>query len=237
MLIKFSNDTAALLRAELAEFKQLNEPNETETQFDLSKVKKLKGFRTELVKNWLKCIQQLDQLIQQQGKEKDYAREKIKVLIQALKHYKTSCEYYPRLKDFLNSIPDNTDGIVGFMLIASSLIAYLSLPFIVVPLFIFSWIVLDLVFNNRTAAKTLETSIWTIEEEITTLREANSILNIQLAVSQIPIQIQRSQAIPIPSTSSAYSPGFYRSMENQSIENKPSPTNSLFASFSSTSSS
>lgn len=237
MLIKFSNDTATLLSAELAEIKQLNGPNEAETQFDLSKIKKLKGFRTELVKNWLKCIQQLDQLIQQQGKEKDYALEKINALIQALKQYKTSCEYYPRLKDFLNIIPDNTDGIVGFMFIASSLIAFLSLPFIVVPLFIFSWIVLDLVFNNRTAAKTLETSIWTIEDEIRTIGKANSILNIQQPTPQMPIQIQRSPVIPIPSTSRAYSPGFYDPVEYQTIENKESPTNSAFASFSSTSSS
>ena len=242
MLIEFSRHTFALLTAELSAIKQLAASNENETQIDLSRIKKLKGYRTELVKNWLKCIQKLDQLTQQQDPEKLYALKKINALIEALKHYENSCEYYPRVKDFLNIIPDNTSEIVGLTFIASGFIAYLFPPFLIVPLLIISWTVLDLVFNNRTAAKTLEACRWATEEEVRTIHKANLILKpASLLTVRTPISSEFrtlvSPEIAIPNTSRAYSPSFFCSVEDQSIENKFSPTNSMFASFSSTSSS
>ncbi|HEY2566973.1 MAG TPA: hypothetical protein VGH95_04625 [Candidatus Aquirickettsiella sp.] len=111
--MKFSDSTATLLKT-LPFLNELNWSDETENTLDLTSIKQLKGCRTTLVRDCLKFIQKLDVLAEAKGNEKNYALENINALIQALKQYKISCRRYPRLKDFLNIIPDNTSGMVGY---------------------------------------------------------------------------------------------------------------------------
>jgi hypothetical protein len=187
--MKFSDSTAILLKT-LAFLNELNWSGETENILDLTSIKQLKGCRTTLVQDCLKFIQKLDVLAEApEEKQKIYAFKKIQALTQALYHYKISCERYPRLKNFLNIIPDNTSGIVGFMIIASALTSIAFPPLAVLPLFIFSWVMLDLFFNNRDAAKNFNEILSILQNELRTIQEGDTLLNPTPNTPSAPITI------------------------------------------------
>ena len=173
-IIKFSDRTARSLK-ELPFLNALNWSGENENTFDLTSIKRLKGCRTRLVQDCLEFIRKLDVLARGNEKE-NYALEKIKTLIEALNHYKISCDRYPRIKDFLNIITDNTSGMVGFMLIASTIASLAFPPLTAIPLFIFSWVLMDLFFNNREEAKNLTEILLKIQDDLRIFQENDTIL-------------------------------------------------------------
>ncbi len=102
-----------------------------------------------------------------------------------------------------------------FILVISLFITSAYLPLVVVPLFIISWIGMDLFFNNREAAKNLKKKLSLHKENLRKIEEADDILKPKsYTPSQTPIQTEVSPVpapIPVPSTSYAT---FYRSAEN-----------------------
>jgi len=69
----------------------------------------------------------------------------------------------------LNLIPDHIGSIVGFALFVSSALSIVSPPFAVIPIVIFFWILMDLSFNNREAAKKLQEALYSIKAELRTI--------------------------------------------------------------------
>lgn len=153
--MKFSDSTATLLKT-LAFHNELKWCHETENTLDLTSIKQLKGCRTTLVQDCLKAIQELDVLKDSDKNKKNFAFKEIKKLIQALEQYKISCERYPRLKDFLNIIPDNTSEMVCFMIIASGFASFLFPPTAAVTLFIVSWALMDFFLIIEKTLKTFK---------------------------------------------------------------------------------
>lgn len=230
MLMKFSDPTATLLKT-LAFQNELKWSHETENTLDLTSVKQLKGCRTTLVRNCLKFIQKLDVLAETEGDKKNYALENINALFEALKQYKISCERYPRLKDFLNIIPDNTRGVVGFMIIASAFASIAFPPLAAIPLFIFSWALMDLFFNNREAAKNLQETLYNVADELRTIDAAESILKNKIQSTPTAVQTPSSSAaisIPGPSTRRDHSVCFYGSIENKPINHEETNGSAIF---------
>ena len=226
MLIKFSDSTATLLKT-LTFLNELNWSDETENTLDLTSIKQLKGCRTTLLQDCLKLIQKLDVLAEAEGDEKNYALVNINALIEVLNHYKTTCEHYPRLKDFLNIIPDNMSGIVVFLIIASVLASIAFPPLAVIPLFIVSWVLMDLFFNNREAAKNLQATLYMFEDDLRTIDSANNILKIKVQPTPTAVQTPSSTppiSIPGPSTSRNYSARLYGSIENKPINQNQDET-------------
>lgn len=190
MLMIFSDFTATSLKT-LPFLNALNWSDEN--TLDLTSIKQLKGCRTTLVRDCLKFIKKLDAIATANVNEKNYALESIKVLIEKLKQYKSSCERYPRFKDFLNIIPDNTSGIVGFTIIAGALASIACPPLAAIPLFIFSWVLMDLFLNNRDAAKSFNEILFTFQEELSILQERNRIIQPKSTTpSSVPIEITAS---------------------------------------------
>ncbi len=138
-------------------------------------------------------------------------------LVKSLKTYIQSSERHPRLKKFLNFIPDYTNGIVGFTLIAISLLSIVSPPLATIPVGIFFWILMDLSFNNREAAKNLQECLYSVENELRKIQGVDGILKNKEAPAQITIQNPIiSQAGP--STRKDYSVQFYGSTESNQDE-------------------
>lgn len=213
MLIEFSNRTASLLK----DHPQIAPLSWDGNKLDLASIKQLKGCRTELLQDCLRFIQKLDSLIEnnffKDDKEKNYADKTIQSLIAGLKKYSESCEYYPRIKDFLNIIPDNTSSMVGFTLVISALIAVSVFPpLAVIPLVILSWIMMDLFFNNREEASTFKDIVFTAKAELRTIEEATDILNKEYAIQTPSLPIQS-----MPSTSRDSS--FYGAVNNSGETN------------------
>lgn len=234
MLIEFSNGTATLLKAQLGYIEQLSWSDENENKLDLASIKQIKGCRTKLVQDCLKFIQRLDELVESNffnnNKEKNYVDETIKSLIENLKKYTASCERYPRIKDFLNIIPDNTSSMLGFILLISALMATASPALAVIPLVIFAGVLMDLFFNNRKAAKKLTEILFTVQAELRTIEEADTIFKSKVHPSQSATQTQVSYIPSIPGTSrTVYSANFYRPAENQSDTNSINSTSSFTA--------
>lgn len=221
--MKFSVSTATLLKT-LAFHNELKWCHETENTLDLTSIKQLKGCRTTLVQDCLKAIQELDVLKDSDKNKKKFAFKEIKKLIQALEQYKISCERHPRLKDFLNIIPDNTSEMVCFIIIASVFFAYLVFsPAAAITLFIVSWALMDFFFNNRKAAKNLQEKLCKVKDELSIIGKADKILKIKVQATPTAVQTPSSTPpIPIPGSSSSsrdYSARFYSSYG--SLENKP----------------
>lgn len=211
--MKFSDSTATLLKTLLFP-NALHWSGETKNILDLTSIKQLKGCRTTLVRDCLKFIQKLDVLAKGEGDERNYALANINTLIQALNHYKISCERYPRLKDFLNIIPDNMSGVVGFLIIASALASIAFPPLAAIPLFIFSWVLMDLFFNNREAAKNLQEALYKVEDEIRTIDAADNILKIKV---QPPTAVQTpSSSTTMITAGTSHSPRMYGSVNQRS---------------------
>lgn len=95
MALQFSDTTAKLLKA----LPFYNELFSDETNTNLSCIKQLTGCRAILVQNCLEIIKKLDDITDLKGDKKKNNLEKIKVLIQMLNEYKSSCERYLRCKD------------------------------------------------------------------------------------------------------------------------------------------
>ncbi len=209
MLLEFSNHTVRLLKFHLPNIAQLSWD---ENKLDLTHVRQLKGCRTELVGDCLTFIQKLDSLVINSDQEKNYVNNTIRSLIASLKKYNASCEYYPRIKDFLNIIPDNVTGIVVFTLLISSLLTTVFPPLAVIPLLILSWIIMDLFFNNREEAKAFKDTLYTAKDELNTIEKTADILNKSYPAQNIN-QTNNSPA-PIPSTSGT-SFSFYGTVNNQ----------------------
>lgn len=223
--MKFSDSTATLLKTPF--LNELNWLDETGNTLELTSIKQLKGCRTTLVQDCLKFIQKLDVLAEAEGDEKNYALANIKALIEALHHYKISCERYPRLKDFLNIIPDNVSGVVGFFIIASALASIAFPPLAAIPLFIFSWMLIDLFFNNREVAKNLQETLYMLEDDLRTIDSANNILKIKV---QPPTAVQTPPSSPIMITpSTSHSSRMYGSVNqrNPHTTNTNSPSTSF----------
>jgi len=220
MLLIFSDFTATSLKT-LPFLNALNWSDEN--TLDLTSIKQLKGCRTTLVRDCLKFIKKLDAIAIATANvnEKNYALESIKVLIEKLKQYKSSCERYPRFKDFLNIIPDNTSGIVGFTIIAGALASIACPPLAAIPLFIFSWVLMDLFLNNRDAAKSFNEILFTFQEELSILQERNRIIQPKSTTpSSVPIEI---------TASTSHSPRMYNSIikGNPHNSNMNSPSTSF----------
>ncbi|MCH9636866.1 MAG: hypothetical protein WBV88_05550 [Candidatus Rickettsiella isopodorum] len=235
MLIEFSNGTATLLKAQLGYIEQLSWSDENENKLDLASIKQIKGCRTKLVQDCLKFIQKLDELVERNffnnnNKEKNYVDETIKSLIEHLKKYTASCERYPRIKDFLNIIPDNTSSMLGFILLISALMATASPVLAVIPLVIFAWVLMDLFFNNRKAAKKLTEILFTVQAELRTIEEADTIFKSKVHPFQSATQTQVSSMPSIPGTSrTVYSANFYCPAGNQNDTNSINSTSSFTA--------
>lgn len=205
MLVKFSDATASLLKIELPKIGSLFEI-EDENNLNLANIKQLKGCRTGLIQDCLKLIQELDALapirfINTEEKE-NHLIESRKSLIEGLKKYLSSCERYPRTKDFLNIIPDNLSGMVSFTIIASIFTAILISPsYFIIPFGILIWVGIDLVFNNRGAVKNFREVIFTAEDELRTIKEASEIFN---RCMQKTLETEETPLIEVPSTSRGY---------------------------------
>lgn len=212
MDLEFSNTTATLLKEQLT-FEQLVWI--TENTLDRASIKKLKGCRTQLVEDCLKSIIELDRLGSMSEEKKNFSTTSTQFLVNSLKTYIQSSERYPRLKKFLNIIPDHTDGMVGFALIATSALSIVSPPFAFIPLGIFFWILMDLSFNNRQAVRNLQESLFNVENELIKIQEVDNILKNQEAPTPIAIQNPTTSQAG-PSTSSNYSAQFYGSIQSES---------------------
>jgi len=224
MLIKFSDSTATLLKT-LAFLNELNWSDETKSTLDLTSIKQLKGCRTTFVRDCLQFIQKLDVLADAEADKKNYALANIDALKEALNHYKISCERYPRLKDFLNIIPDNMSGVVGGFIIASALASIAYPPLAAIPLFIFSWVLIDLFFNNREVAKNLQQTLYMLENDLRTIDSANNILKVKEQVTPTAVQTPSSSPIMVTAGTS-HSPRMYGSVNqrNPQITNMNSPS-------------
>lgn len=230
MLKAFSVNTAALLKT-LSFLEALNWSGENQNILDLTSIKRIKGCRTILVQDSLILIQKLDKLAEKSAEDriKSYVSRKMKELIENLKRYNVSCERYPRIKDFLNIITDNIGEMVVFMIIASVGASIAFPPLAVIPLFIFSWVLMDLFFNNRDEAKNLHNLLHSILDELTTLEKADIILNPEIHAAQNAIPTQPSRLTPEPSTSrncKNYAPNFHGSIEDGQVNTEKSSINS-----------
>lgn len=221
MDLVFSNTIAELLKEQLT-YEQLVWT--TENTLDRASIKKLKGCRTELVEDCLKSIIELDRLGFTNEEKKQFSLASAQRLVESLKTYLQSSERYPRLKKFLNVIPDHTGGIVGFILIATSALSIVSPPFALIPVSIFFWILMDLSFNNREAAKNLQESLYNIKNELIKIQEVDYILKNkekeQIAVQESLI----SEAGPSTSNYPAY---FYGSIQSKPSDQNETPDHSL----------
>ncbi len=221
MNLEFSNTTAALLKEQLA-YEQLAWT--TENTLDRASIKKLKGCRDQLVEDCLKLISQLDNFSLINAEKKPFSSASILELVESLKTYLQSSKRYPRLKKFLNFIPDNTDGIIGFILIATSLLSIVSPPFASIPVGIFFWILMDLSFNNRKAAKTLQESLYSVENK---LRKIQEVEDYMLKNEEAPAQsVVQTPLISQAGPSTSYSAQFYGSTENNQDELTEHPSTS-----------
>lgn len=231
MLIKLSNATAALLKTQL-HYEQWVWSNEN--SLDLASIKQLTGCRAELVQDCLKLIQTLDSLVERNffntDQEKNYAKATIESLIEGLKKYTASCERYPRLKNFLNIIPDDVSSMVGFTLIISSLIATLFPPLAVIPVVIFAWILTDLFFNNRDEAKNFKEIVYTAKDELRTIEEANNIFKTRIYNPSQTVTQTEESSLSLPGTS-GYSVRFYNSIEDQGKTSSINSTTQIQPSF------
>ncbi|MGC1853912.1 MAG: hypothetical protein WA659_00840 [Candidatus Aquirickettsiella sp.] len=224
MLLEFSNATTISLKAH-SFIAQLGWSNEN--KLDLASIKQLKGCRTKLVQSCLIFIQKLDASAKidsfNSNEKKNYALQTTQKLLESLKKYKESSERHPRIKNFLNIIPDNTNGIVGFILIISSLITTLFPPLAIIPLIIVAWVLIDLFFNNREEAKNLKEILFTAKDELSTIETATDLLTKKRQSTQTQIA-----AAPIPSTSGTkYNSIFYRSGDDQSETSSINSTSSF----------
>lgn len=236
MNLKFSDTTAALLKAQLA-YEQLAWT--TGNELDLASIKKLKGCRNQLVEACLRLIANLDSFNSNEER-KEYSTTTTQQLTANLKKYIHSSEKHPRLKKFLNFIPDHTSGVVVFTLIVSSVIAIFAyLPLAVIPIVIIPWIAMDLSFNNREAAKNLQEILYNVADELRTVETADNILKIKVQPAREPIEIQTPSSttspisIPRPSTSKNYSARFYGSIKHNPISQDESQDNQSTSSLSS----
>lgn len=169
------------------------------------------------MRDCLKFIQKLDVLAEADGNKKNFALVNINTLKEELNHYKISCERYPRLKDFLNIIPDNISEVVGFLIIASALASIAFLPLAAIPLFIFSWVLMDLFFNNREAAKNLQEALYKVEDEIRSIDAADNILKIKVPP---PTAVQTpSSSTTMITTGTSHSPRMYGSVNQRNQHN------------------
>jgi hypothetical protein len=200
-IIKFSNPTALSLKG-LHFHNELDWSDENENTLDLTNVKRLKGCRTLLVQDCLEFIRKLDVLASADGEKKDYALEKIQTLIEALNHYKVSCDRYPRIKDFLNLAPDYSGETAAFIIIISAIISTVFPPLAALPLFIFSWVLMDLFFNNRDETKNLTEILLKIQNDLRTFQENDTILTETQRFS--PSTLPRERA-----SRASYSPSMY----------------------------
>ncbi len=203
MLILFSNTIAQLIKEKLPKLEPFFGTDDDENTLDLSRVKELKGHRTELVQNCLKIIHQLDILSKDKlfknNEKKNYILKNTQLLLEELKNYSLNCDSTPRIKDFLNIIPDNTSTIVGFTLVITSLLST-QFPFLIpVPLTLGLWILLDLIFNNRTVAKKLKERVRTINHELKTISATHNILK-----NEAPIPSETQQLSAAASTNQNY---------------------------------
>lgn len=225
MLIKFSNASTTLIKAQLPHIEQLDWSDEN--ILDLSSVKQLKGCRTELVADCLQFIQKLDHLIEHNfftsDKEKSYGESVIKLLVESLQHYSVSSERYPRLKDLLNIIPDNASGTAGFILLISTAIATLFPPLAVIPLLIIIWGLMDLFFNNRGEAKIFKEILFVAQDELSTIQKADNIFKTKVYPPQ-----EKSSSLSIPGPSrTTYSAPLFSRAENQSLTNSTHSVSNL----------
>lgn len=232
MVLKFSPSTAILLKNQIPKLAQLSWADENE--LDLASIKQLKGCRTELIQDCLNFIRKLD--ANNNKNEKNYAVATITGLVDDLKKYIASCESYPRIKDFLNFIPDDTSSIVGFTILATSFIAAaVYLPVALITVTITFWALIDLFFNNRTAAGRLQEKLFMAENELSTINEARNILE-----NRGPLQSNVSSTSPTPGTSTeddraqtislkSISTPFYGTLQPVNKENNPenSPSSSF----------
>lgn len=205
MLVEFSNSTATFLKTELPKIGQLFQSNEGENTLDLGRIKQLKGCRTGLIRNCLKLIQELDTLANinfiNNDEKENHLIESRRSLVEGLKKYLSSCERYPRTKDFLNIIPDNVTGMVCFTIIASTFSAILSPPLSIIPVSVLIWVLIDFFFNNREAAKNLRETLFTAEGELRTIKEAYHIFKRSM---QMPSETEETSLLARPSTSRDY---------------------------------
>lgn len=216
MNLELSNTTATLLKEQLT-----GEPLSwiTENKLDLASIKKLKGCRVQLLKDCLKFIAQLDSFSGDNEGKKAFSTGSTLHLIEILKKYINSSKHNPRLKKFLNFIPDHTGSIVGFALIVSSALSIVSPPFAVIPIVIFFWILMDLSFNNREVAKNLQDALYSIKAELRTIEEADTILKVKVQATLSTVQTVSSTSPiprPGPSTSRDYAARSYDSIKNDS---------------------
>jgi hypothetical protein len=180
MLLTFSQETAQLLKDQIPCIGELTWRDENE--LDLISIKQLKGCRTQLVQDCLKTIQDLDNLSidsSQSDEWKNFLNNSRQSLIENLKKYLKNCERYPRIKNFLNIIPDNTSGMVSFIIVLSIFITVTShSPFLaIIPVSVFIWVLIDLIFNNRSAVENLKTLLFTIKNKLGAVKEACHILS------------------------------------------------------------
>lgn len=198
MNLEFSDTTAALLKEQLA-YEQLVWI--TENKLDLASIKKLKGCRNQIVGACLKLIADLDNFNSNEQR-KDYSIATIQDLVTNLKKYIHSSEQHPRLKKFLNFMPNPTGGMIGFTLVVTLFIAIFAHPALaVIPIVILLWIAMDLSFNNREAAKNLQEILYNVADELSTVETADNILKNKVQPEPIAIQTPSSPTsppIPIP---------------------------------------
>ena len=119
-------------------------------------------------------------------------------------------------------------GIVGFLIIASALASITFSPLAVIPLFIFSWVLMDLFFNNREAAKNLQATLYIFESDLRTIDSANKILKIKVQPTPTAVQTHSSSPITITAGTS-HSPRMYKSIikGNPHNSNMNSPSTSF----------
>lgn len=194
----------------------------TENTLDETSIKKLKGCRKQLVEDCLKLILALDNFGLMSEEKKSFSIASTQHLVECLKTYLQSSERYPRLKRFLNVIPDHTNGMVGFTLFVTSMLSFISPPFAVIPISIFLWILMDLSFNNREAASELQECLYLTEQELKTLQTADSILKTKKTPAQNAIQTSIISPAG-PCTRKDYSAHFYGSTESESTNQDEIP--------------
>ncbi|HEY2566972.1 MAG TPA: hypothetical protein VGH95_04620 [Candidatus Aquirickettsiella sp.] len=109
------------------------------------------------------------------------------------------------------------------MIIASALTSIAFPPLAAIPLFIFSWVLVDLFFNNRNQAKNFNEILSTLQDELRIIQERDTLL-IQTPRSTMP------SSAPITITAStSHSPRMYGSINqrNQHDTNVNSPSTSF----------
>lgn len=235
-LITFSRPTARLLKEELPKIEQLIWADEN--TLDLTSIKQLKGCRTGLISDCLKCIQELEDLnkisVTNTNGKKNAIIEPRESLVEGLKKYLSSCERYPRTKDFLNIVPDNISGMVLFTMIVSTFIATSFPPVAIIPVSILIGVLMDFFFNNREAAKALRQVLFTAKDELITIKKAFDLFSgshqnpseteeteetALLATPSASINYDSLAGISLPSCSHTCLHGFFSSADNMPKSN------------------